>query len=102
MFATQSAGRIDACTSNESIYCKQVHLKKKNKNYIVDEYSEEGAALDGSTEIWELLYLIIRDETKSTHLRTRSRTSGFANLPRTTFSPFFFVRAQPYFVFKIK
>ena len=30
-FATRRAGRVDACTSNKSIHCKQVHPNKKEK-----------------------------------------------------------------------
>ena len=64
-FATRSSGRIDACTSDDSINCKQMHVKRKNKNYIVDESLGDGvrngcATLDdGTRTIPELFYLII-------------------------------------------
>ena len=67
-FATRSSGRIDACTSDESIHCKQIHLKKKNDNYIVDQYLGDGVRIgrttldDDSRTIQELFYLIIRGE----------------------------------------
>ena len=67
-FATRSFGRIDACTSNESIHCKQMHFKKNNENYIVVQYLGDGVRIgcatlvDGTKTIRELLYLIIRGE----------------------------------------
>ena len=67
-FATRSFGRIDACTSNESIHCKQMHLKKKNENHVVDQYLGDAVRIecatlhDGTRTIRELLYLIIRGE----------------------------------------
>ena len=67
-FATRSSGRIDACTSNESIHCKQMHLKKMNQHYIVDQYLGVGVRIgwatldDGTRTIRELFYLIIRGE----------------------------------------
>ena len=68
-FATRSSGRIDACTSNELIHCKQMHFNKKNKNCIVDQYLGYGVRIgwatldDGTRTIRELFYLIIRGES---------------------------------------
>ena len=45
-----------------------MRLKKKNENYIVDQYSGEGVRIgyatldDGIRIIWELFYLIIWGE----------------------------------------
>ena len=64
-------GRIDACTCDELIHCKQMHLKKHNENYIVDQYLGDGvrigcATLDDNTRtIRELFYLLIRGENQT-------------------------------------
>ena len=68
-FATRNSGRIDARTSNESIHRKQMHLKKKNEKYIVDQYLGYGVRIgwatldDGTRTIRELFYIIIRGES---------------------------------------
>ena len=59
---------IYACTRNELIHCKQMHVKKENKNYIVDQNLGDGvrircATLDDGTRTFRgLFYLFIRGE----------------------------------------
>ena len=58
---------MDACTSNESIHCKQMHFKKKNET-SAGQYLGNGVRIgcatldDGTRTIRELFYLIIRGE----------------------------------------